>query len=93
MTAEKAEQTHVPIIYLSAKLGNAHSAKIRRGDDQEGGGQDKADFSSPQKCLYVFVCASFFREIVCLGLGATERLSGLFDARNCRFAPLARETL
>ena len=37
---------------------------------QEGKGgrvrQDKADFSSSQKCRYVFVCTSFFREIVCL---------------------------
>jgi hypothetical protein len=45
-------------------------------------GQDKADFSWSQKCRYVFVCTSFFREIVYLGAYASERLSGLLDARN-----------
>jgi hypothetical protein len=55
--------------------------------------QDKADFSSSQKCRYVFVCTSFFWETVCLCASAAERLSGSFDARNGRFPPFAGEVL
>ena len=53
--------------------------------------QDKAEIGSSQISRYVFVCTSFFGETVCLRGGARERLRGLSDARNGRFAPLARE--
>ena len=55
--------------------------------------QDKADFSSSQKCRYAFVCTSFFRETVCLRPGLAKRLMPLSDEGNGRFAPLAREIL
>lgn len=58
-----------------------------------GVGQDKADFCSSQKCRYVFVCTSFFGEIICLRAAAEERLSGLFDAANGRLPTFVRETL
>lgn len=57
------------------------------------GWQDKADFSSSQKCRYVFVCTSFFRETLCLCAWPAQRLRGRFDARNGRVSPFVRETL